>query len=173
MNLNIANLSDFICRRIILLAGLASAFALATALIAQYGFDLEPCVLCVYQRIPYATVIGIGLVTLLLPGADRRAVIYLIALVFLGSAGLAFYHNGVEQHWWAAATSCGAGGDGSILSTTIEQLKSMLTGKLPKPCDAIDWTLFGLSVTVYNTIVSLALALVCFLCARQPMEENA
>jgi disulfide bond formation protein DsbB len=171
MNLNITNLSAFICRRIILLAGLASAFALGTALIAQYGFDLEPCVLCVYQRIPYVAVIGIGLVTFLLPGADRRAVIYLIALVFLCSAGVAFYHNGVEQHWWVAATSCAAGG-GGILSTTIEQLQSMLTGKLPKPCDAIDWTLFGLSITVYNTVASLALALVCFLCAGQSQEEQ-
>jgi len=70
-----------------------------------------------------------------------------------------------------AATSCAAGG-GGILSTTIEQLQSMLTGKLPKPCDAIDWTLFGLSITVYNTVASLALALVCFLCAGQSQEEQ-
>ena len=42
-------------------AMLASAGALTTALIAQYGFGFEPCVLCSYQRIPYAVVLVFGL----------------------------------------------------------------------------------------------------------------
>ena len=32
----------------------ASAGALASAFVAQYVFGLEPCVLCIYQRWPFA-----------------------------------------------------------------------------------------------------------------------
>lgn len=38
-----------------------SAFALSMAFTAQYIFGLEPCILCLYQRIPYALVIALGL----------------------------------------------------------------------------------------------------------------
>ncbi|HEY9164284.1 MAG TPA: disulfide bond formation protein B, partial [Magnetovibrio sp.] len=36
------------------------AGALVMAYVAQYGFDLEPCILCLYQRIPYALVAILG-----------------------------------------------------------------------------------------------------------------
>jgi len=31
----------------------AAVFALGNAYTAQYAFDLEPCILCLYQRVPY------------------------------------------------------------------------------------------------------------------------
>ena len=40
------------------LAALASATALAAAFIGQYGLELQPCVLCVYQRWPYVITIA-------------------------------------------------------------------------------------------------------------------
>ena len=39
----------------------AAAAALAAALISQYGFDLQPCVLCIWQRWPYLAAILLGL----------------------------------------------------------------------------------------------------------------
>lgn len=160
-------MSNLIAKYLLPLAMLASAGALATALIAQYGFGLEPCVLCSYQRIPYGAVLLIGLFAFAFGEWDRKAVGHLLGVIFLAGAGLAFYHNGVEQHWWEAATACGATG---LIPTTVDELKHLLSGNMPKACDQIDWTLFGLSMTVYNTAASLVLALGCFWGARQTGE---
>ena len=151
-------------RYLLYLAMLASAGALITALIAQYGFGLAPCVLCSYQRIPYVAVLIFGLFALALGQWDHQGVAYALGMVFLAGAALAFYHNGVEQQWWAAATSCG---DGGALPTSVRDLRLALReGAMPRVCDDISWSLFGLSITVYNTILSLALAASCFFSVR-------
>ena len=151
-------------RYLLYVAMLASAGALTTALIAQYGFGLAPCVLCSYQRIPYAAVLVFGLCAFAIGQWDHRGVASALGGVFLASAALAFYHNGVEQQWWAAATSCGGGG---ALPISVLDLKHALSeGAMPRACGDISWSLFGLSVTVYNTVLSLALAAGCFWSVR-------
>ncbi len=144
-----------------LLSGLAAASigALAYAFFTQYVGGLEPCILCKYQRIPYFAVIlfaGLGLV---FSQADQDGIAKLIGCIFLAGASLAFYHSGVEQHWWEAATSCG--GTGSM-PANFQDFQKLLTAKMPKRCDEIDWTLFGLSMTVYNVAASLGLAGISF-----------
>ncbi len=153
-------------RYLLYVAMLASAGALITALIAQYGFGLAPCVLCSYQRIPYAAVLVFGLCALAIGQWDHRGVAFALGGVFLAGAVLAFYHNGVEQQWWIAATSCG---DGRSLPLTVLELRLALSeGAMPRACDDVNWSLFGLSITVYNTILSLALAASCFFSVRAP-----
>ena len=51
-----------------------SATALANAYIAEYGFGLEPCILCLYQRVPYAVAGVLGLAALFVPSLRFRAV---------------------------------------------------------------------------------------------------
>ncbi len=143
----------------------ASVGALATAYTAQYAFGLEPCILCLYQRVPYALAGVLGLGALLLPNGEKeeQARAWAVAacgLVFLTGAGIAFYHVGVEQHWWVSA-ACGVSG-GSEVPKTVEDLRQMLTEKPPKACDDVDWTLFGLTMATYNIGASLALAAAAF-----------
>jgi disulfide bond formation protein DsbB len=127
--------------------------ALAYALISQYAFGFEPCVLCQYQRIPYWTVAGIALIELSVPGVDRQGTAGLIAFVFACGAALALYHVGVEQHWWQAG-ACSAQGPGVAIKPIL------------KSCDSVDWTLFGLSMATYNVAVSAFLALSALYAAR-------
>ena len=140
----------------------ASVGALASAYTAEYALGLEPCVLCLYQRIPYAVAGVLGLGALVLPSgpsgsrARSRAVLG-AGFVFLLGAGIAFYHVGVEQHWWVSAAACG-GGPGGEGPKTVAELQKMLSQKPAKACDEVDWTLFGLSMATYNVAVSLALA---------------
>lgn len=142
----------------------ASAFALATAFGAQYGFGIEPCPLCLYQRVAYAVAGLVGLAALFAAPGDKRAlVVGLAGVAFTLGAGIALYHVGVEQHWWASAV-CTAGNDKA--PATVEQLRAMLTAKPAKPCDERDWTLFGVSMATYNVGASVALALGCFLSAQ-------
>jgi disulfide bond formation protein DsbB len=85
-----------------------AVLALGMAYVSQYGFGKLPCHLCLYQRVPYWVVIGLAPLALALRG--RRG-LYLAALAgaalaFLADAGIAFFHVGVEQHWWAGLGGC-------------------------------------------------------------------
>ena len=146
-----------------------SVFALGNAYTAQYAFGLEPCILCLYQRIPYAVAGVLGLGAFLLPShqTDWKArAVAVSGAVFLIGAGIAFYHVGVEQHWWASAAACGATGGGE--PQTVDELRQMLMQAKPaKACDQVDWSLFGLSMATYNVPFSVALALGSFWGARQ------
>ena len=132
-----------------------SAAALANAYTAEYVFGLEPCILCLYQRIPYAVAGVVGAAALFMPSL-RAAAVAVAGVVFLVGSALAFYHVGVEQHWWVSAAACaGGGGDGPA---TVDELRQMLMQAKPvKACDQVDWTLFGLSMATYNVALSLAL----------------
>ena len=149
---------------------LASVGALASAYTAQYAYDLEPCVLCLYQRLPYAAAGVLAMVALLTPRGRKDGAMVLVVVaagaVFLIGGGLAFYHLGVEQHWWLSAAACG--GAGGEAPENVDQLRQMLlTAKPVKACDEIEWTLFGLSMATYNVPVSFGLAAGSFWGARQ------
>ncbi|MEQ8196039.1 MAG: disulfide bond formation protein B [Rhodospirillales bacterium] len=151
--------------RLILLAILgASVGALATAYIAEFFFGLEPCPLCIYQRIPFALAGVLALLALAGPLSGRleRAVITICGLVFLIGGTIAVYHVGVEQHWWASAT-CGSASPAEL---TFEQMQKALTSGEPKACDTVDWQLFGISMAGYNIVYSFALAAGCLFGAR-------
>src|ERR1043166_3075013 len=93
----------------------ASASVLGAALLSQYWGGLAPCELCLLQRFPWAAAI---LLTLLLLVAGSRTALPWVALLLAGvfalSAAIAFYHVGVEQHWFAGPTACTASSGGAV-----------------------------------------------------------
>ncbi len=149
-------------RRGVPLGMLAIAIAALTiAYVAQYTYGLEPCVLCLWQRVPYAAVIVLAAAALAIgsgPGGTRRTalLIGLGGMAFLIGGGIAFYHVGVEQHWWASVTGC-SGGPPAAMS--IADLQAALTAPPPKACDAVDWTFAGLSMATWNALLSPLFAL--------------
>ncbi|NQV99001.1 MAG: disulfide bond formation protein B [Rhodospirillales bacterium] len=134
----------------------AAIAALAVAYYAQIVNGLEPCILCLYQRVPFALVIVLGLIGMFRP-AHLRWLLPLAGLSFLVGSGIALYHVGVEQHWWESAC---AGELASGLSAG--NLMAQLQQKPPKSCDELEWALFGISMATYNVAYSLALAVFCF-----------
>lgn len=142
----------------------ASALALATAYAAQYWGGLEPCLLCLYQRLPYA-VAGALVAAAFVARVPRHVALLLLvaAGAFLTGGGIAFYHVGVENHWWASAVCAG---DAPAI-TSVEDLRKALAAPPPKPCDTVDWTLFGISMASYNMVASSGLAALAFAAAAR------
>jgi disulfide bond formation protein DsbB len=136
--------------RAALLLALASLGILLTAFGVEYLAGAAPCHLCILERWPYAALIVVGLIGW---RWRPRAMLGLAVLVLLGSAGLAGYHVGVEQGWFALPASCAASGQAS----SIEELKQLLA-EAPPTCDQVSFTLLGLSLAVWNVVTSLALA---------------
>ncbi len=139
--------------------------AVGAALVGQFAFGLVPCILCLYQRVPYVVVAGLSALGLLLPltAAVRRRQVAMAGVVFLVGAAIAFYHVGVEAHWWAAATGCAGTPVGQM---TMEQFQAQLFTP-QKPCDQVDVRILGLSLAGWNTIASLVLAVGCLLQSRR------
>ncbi|MDP4795640.1 MAG: disulfide bond formation protein B [Rhodospirillales bacterium] len=138
----------------------AAAGPLGTAYIAQFGFGYDPCVLCLYQRVPYALITLLGFAALYFVTPVMRQRIALVAgVVFLVGGGIALYHVGVEQHWWTSAAPCGSSGE---IITTTEDFLAALQKKPVKSCGDIDWTLFGISMATYNVAASLFFAATSF-----------
>src|SRR5437763_7366251 len=105
---------------------IASALVLGTALLSQYWGGLAPCELCLLQRWPWAAAIVISLVVVLVGERATLAwVALLLGLVFGIGVVLAFYHVGVEQHWFAGPTACTAGESGAM---TVEQMRQQILG---------------------------------------------
>ena len=147
---------------VLIALALAAAAALGVALVAQYVFNLQPCVLCVYQRWPLLALAllggGAGLVLRArpVPGLAAMALLGVVALALL-DVGIAGYHVGVEQHWWAGSAEC-TGPAGA--ATTLEELKAQIMATPVTRCDEAAFTLFGISMAGYNLLFCLVLAAV-------------
>ena len=142
--------------------------SLAFAYAAQYGFDLQPCILCLYQRVPFAVAGALAVLVLVLRGRFAVPLFGLAGAAFLVGAGIAGYHFGVEQHWWAGTEGCTGALDTSL---SIEDLKAQLMATPLKRCDEVTWALFGISITAYNLLWSLVLGLGTLYAARQLSKE--
>jgi len=149
---------------LVLLASLAS---LGVAFASQYWGGLQPCILCIYQRYPYGVAAVLGVIGLLLVARPTllRAVLLLAAIVFLVDAGIAFFHVGVEHHWWAGTAQCG-----STLSPNLtpEELEQQLLQTPVTPCDQPAWSLFGISMAGYNFIYATVCGLATLWAAARP-----
>jgi disulfide bond formation protein DsbB len=151
-----------------------SAAVLGTALMSEYWGGLAPCELCLLQRWPWTAAIVISLVVVLV--GDRPAlpwVALILGLVFAVGFAFAFYHVGVEQHWFAGPSACTASGGGAM---TLEEMKRQIMGTAPVMCDRPAWALFGISMAGFNLLASLIMAVFCFVMftrARRPATRRA
>ena len=145
---------------------LIGVFSLAFAFIAQYGFNLQPCILCIYQRWPYAAVILLGVLALCFAKTRPRVAalfIFLGGISFLIGMGIAGFHIGVEQKWWEGTSSCGI--PDFIANASLDDLEAIINAAPAVRCDEIAWSLFGLSMTAYNFILSFGYGIYAVLAA--------
>jgi disulfide bond formation protein DsbB len=142
----------------------ASALILASVWIFQ-AFGYAPCELCLTQRYAFYAAVPIALLTALAsrsaPGL-ARAGLALLAVIFVANAGLAAYHVGVEQHWWAGPTAC-AGGPGSL---NVSDLVNAVNSTKVVRCDEVQLRIAGLSLAGWNVLASAILAVYAALAAR-------
>jgi disulfide bond formation protein DsbB len=137
----------------------ASAAVLGGALLSQYWGGLAPCELCLLQRWPWAAAIAISLVAIVVDSRPSLPwVALLLAAVFAVGSALAFYHVGVEKHWFAGPSACTAA---ATAADTVEALKARILGQMPVRCDEPAWALWGISLAGWNLLASLVLAGSC------------
>jgi disulfide bond formation protein DsbB len=141
-----------------------SAATLLGAWFFEYGLQLQPCPLCLEQRLPYHMVIPLsGLMAIAAvvraPPKLLATGFFVIFVAMLGGAVLATYHAGIEWHWWPGPADCSG-------PLTDLQAKGPLLGQLQSinvvRCDEAAWRLFGISLAGYNVLVSLVVAAIAW-----------
>lgn len=82
----------------------------------------------------------------------RRGTLMLAGLTVWVGGGIAAYHAGIEQQWWAGPSSC----SGAATPGSLDALRAQIFAAPIKSCDEIAWSLFGISMAGYNALLSLA-----------------
>jgi disulfide bond formation protein DsbB len=138
----------------------ACAALLAYAYYAQYFLHLEPCPLCIFQRVG---VFVLGLVFLLATVHDpvswgRRVYALLVALASLATIGVAGRHLYIQSLPPDAVPACGASLSYMMKVFALnEVLVKVLTGS--GECARITWSFLGLSMPGWVLIAALALGI--------------
>ncbi len=150
----------------------ASILILGGALAFQYVGGLPPCQLCIYQRVPYVITAPVAVIGLLLVGRLGQRTVGVLALlcaaIIAAGTGVAMFHVGVEQHWWAGLSSCGGTIDPNL---NFEDLKQQLLDAPVVRCDEVLWSMFGISMAGYNMLLSAGLAILSLLVGLRLLQR--
>ena len=137
---------------------LLAAATIAGAFIFE-ALGYPPCELCLKERIPYYAGMAVAVLALIFAavGSSRIlvAAVILLALIFLASTIFGGYHAGVEWGFWPGPSDCTGNYEKS--KSTEDFLRQLDTVKVVR-CDAVTIRVLGLSLAVWNAVVSALLA---------------
>lgn len=152
---------------------LACAGMLAYAFYAERVLGLEPCPLCMFQRVGIA---AMGLAFLLAAlhapiGPGRFFYVLLVGGAAAGTAAVAIRHVYVQALPPGTVPACGATLD-FMMETfpLLEVVRQVLTGG--GECAKIDWSFLGLSMPAWVLVASLLLGLYGIIVNGVPRESR-
>ena len=132
------------------IVALLSAIALASALIAEFYFNLVPCEMCLKQREPYYIII-LGFIFIAILRWQTRIWFYLgVQLISIYGLFYSLWHVGIENKILAGPSSCSGGLN---ISTNTSSLKEQIISKAVINCEEVAWSIFGLSAATMNSLL--------------------
>ncbi|HHY48591.1 MAG TPA: disulfide bond formation protein B [Alphaproteobacteria bacterium] len=150
------------------LLGLA---AILGALGSQYVGGLQPCELCLEQRLAYYWGLPILAAVLILwnrlPVMVWSVGIFLVAGIFAWGAYMGAYHAGVEWGFWPGPTACTGTGTG----VSFNDLNDINAARVV-PCDVVQFRFLGISLAGYNALVSLAIVALLLIAAADQWRRR-
>ena len=135
---------------------LVSLFALISAYFIEYVLGLQPCNLCLFERIPYIGALIIIVVNYKFNNLEKYLILLLI-FVFLAGTFISLYHLGIEQGFIKESLLCDLKNGSKIL--TKEELLQQLQEKMVS-CKDVTFKIFGFSLTTLNLIISLLITII-------------
>lgn len=129
------------------LLGFIAGFGIvALALYIQVQNHLEPCPLCISQRMIFMALGILFLIHAFVSSSRLHAALAVVeVLTALGGAGVAIRHWWLQAHKDDIIADCGVGFDYMFENFPLKKALTLVfrgTGD----CAAIDWTLFGLTL---------------------------
>jgi len=131
--------------RLLILFSIMAIMPLSTVYILQYFFGVEPCKLCIYQRIPLF-IIAVSPLFFLLKKEKSIYGLIVVMLCIAANVALSFFHLGIENKWFENKLCTGAPKEGGF-----ENLFMSLETMFHK-CDEVKFRFLGLSLAGWNLI---------------------
>ena len=130
---------------ILFIVFLFSLVAMSFALILQYAYGHSPCKLCVYQRVPYYSILTLGVFYFFIK-RYFNLIYLLLTILLLVELGISGYHSlttfGIIEY-----TGCEA----ATLPNDITKLKEeLMSSTLITTCSDANLPYFGIPLSVYN-----------------------
>ena len=142
---------------IIKLSFVISSLMLISAFYLEYFQNAFPCDLCITQRWFHALIIIYSFIIIFLIKKkliSKQLAILGLSIVWLLSTFAGTYHFGIEMNFWKGPDEC---------SSNIDFSKDLLTyllNKSPIKCDEVMLKILGLSLAVWNALISFTMFLI-------------
>jgi disulfide bond formation protein DsbB len=114
---------------------IASLLAIIVAYLAEYIFALEPCSLCILERIPYLILQCIALIAIIKP-TFKKVMSYFVVITAIVEIILVLYHIGIERYIFIESAVC------------------QVTGK---SCSEVSFRFMNLSMAEWNLVYIIIL----------------
>ncbi|MDP3371910.1 MAG: disulfide bond formation protein B [Candidatus Paracaedibacteraceae bacterium] len=130
--------------------------ALLFVLVAEYFWQIKPCILCMYQRYVMFSLVGVAFFGFLV---NSRLFSWMYVLIISIGLSIAGYHVGVEQHWWKGPDACSAEAPKvDVKASQADQIKTFREKLKQKSvavvrCDEVNWRIFGISATFLTFVL--------------------
>ena len=150
-------------KKINLLGALLSFLLVGLALTIQTQFNLEPCPLCVSQRIVFILIGFIFLVFSFMSPTRLIKFIHLVSLSVVNIVGMVFAikHILIQGKWITVPAECGIDLDYMFENFPIREAFSLLF-KGTGDCSEIDWLFLGLSLPQLALIAYIMFCVITF-----------
>ncbi len=147
--------------------------SLATALFLQYHDHLEPCPLCIFQRVAYMSVAFFALIGFLTHKHTllKRLSALLMSLGSLTGGGIALRHVWIQHLPADQVPDCGPGLNYLLDVFPLHKVVSLVL-RGSGECAKIDWTLLGFSMPELSLAAFALITIVGLYLLVQPMPRR-
>lgn len=155
---------DRISRALLSFCCFAALVPLVLAYFMQLVLNVQPCVLCLYERVPFFIALFIVIVFTWLKKWPKLF-INAYRMILLINVSLSLFHVGVEHKIFTNFLACSTRtGIFDFTPNDIEAVREQLIGNHAKlniqACDEVNFQLLGLSLATWNCIYCLAIVLI-------------
>ena len=131
-----------------------SLISLVIAYISEYFFEIQPCKLCIYQRIPYIiiTIIVVIDLTKLFKKLSSKIISLIIEILLIVNFSIAIFHYGIEKRFFKFQSGCV-----NNLNNTgnFEDYKKMLVNQDYVLWDQVSYEFLGVSKNIWNIVYTI------------------
>ena len=131
-----------------------SLIPLVVAYISEYFFEIQPCKLCIYQRIPYIIIAIIGVIDLtkLFKKLSNKITNITIEILLIVNFSISVFHYGIEKRFFKFQSGCV---NNLTNAGNFEDYKKMLANQDYVLCDQVSYEFLGVSMNIWNVIYTI------------------
>jgi disulfide bond formation protein DsbB len=153
----------------ILFLFLSSLMALTFAYMSEYFLKLAPCILCLYQRIPYFIALITSFAVLYLKKIKTYKVLFFFLLLFLIESSMALFHVAIEHGWVHETSSCSSNLD--LENKSIEEARRSILESTTS-CSKPSILVFNYSMAELNLLYSTLITIYLIFCLLKGKNEK-